>query len=117
MKHLSKTDFAEHFLKCEFEKILRVLYISPKDLQDDTIGTSVSEGYRNSFLGKRTAMDGYTSSSKDYTKSVTELFERYLRTEENLEDIIEIYLKQNISNFVTFELPPGNYSPRHLNFC
>ena len=57
--------------------------------------------------------DGYGVLFGGFIQSNFQEFESYLRSEIVLaEDDIELILKQNLSNFLTYELHPGVYTIR-----
>ena len=98
----------------EIEKDLDIEDITGEDLQDEIIGPIIIEEY-NEQVTKRMNDEQYMNNLAIYTSSVFQDFESFLRTQIDLvEDDIKLVLDEYNSNFITFELEPGNYSYRDI---
>ena len=99
----------------EIEKDLDMEDISAEDLQDDIIGPIIIEEY-NEQVTKRMNDEQYMNILANYTRSVFQDFESFLRTQIDLiEDDIKLVLDEYNSSFVTYELEPGVYSYREIS--
>ena len=94
----------------EIERDLDISDITAPDLQDDIIGPIIIEKYREQVT-KRMKDDKYMNILSQYTSSVFQDFESFLRTETDLvEDDIKLVLDEYNSNFITYELDPVIYT-------
>ena len=98
----------------ENEKELDIEDITAEDLQDDIIGPIIIEVY-NEQVTKRMTDEQYMNILANYTSSVFQDFESFLRAQIDLvEDDIKLVLDEYNSNFITYELEPGIYSYRDI---
>ena len=98
----------------EIEKDLDIEDITAADLQDDIICPIIIEEYREQ-VEKRMNDEQYMNILAIYTSSVFQDFESFLRTQiELVEDDIKLVLDEYNSNFITYELEPGDYSYRDI---
>ena len=99
----------------EIEKDFGFSDITAIDLQDDVIGPIIIEEYREQVT-KRMKDDKYMRILSQYTNSVFQDFESFLRTEVDLvEDDIKLVLDEYNSSFVTYELDPGIYTFKDIS--
>ena len=88
--------------------------IAATDLEDDIIGPIIIEEYKEQ-VRKRMNDEQYMNLSANYTSSVFQDFESFLRTQIDLvEDDIKLVLDEYNSNFITYELEPVIYSYRDI---
>ena len=108
-------DFSFAELKDELEENRIFSSITPKHLQDKIIGPRIISAYKKPETEKgRTG--GYNILLMGYASSPFRDFETYLRTFVGLdEDVIRLLLKQKISNFNTYEIPPGMHSIKDIS--
>ena len=99
----------------EIEKDLDISDITATDLQDDKIGPNIIDEYRKQVT-KRMKDDKYMKILSQYTSSVFQDFESFLRTEVDLvgEDI-KLVLDEYNSSFVTYELDLGIYTFKDIS--
>ena len=84
-------------------------------MQNDTLGPIIISIYRKIQLEK-SSTDGYTFLSMTYFTSPLRDFESYHRVGRYLKEYdIQLILKHYISKFVTYEIPPGNYSIKDIS--
>ena len=94
----------------EIERDLGISDITDDDLQDDIIAPIIIEEYKKQVT-KRMKDGQYMNILAGYVSSVFQDFESYIRTEVDLvKDDIKLVLDEYNSNFVTYELDPGNYT-------
>ena len=94
----------------EIEKDLDISDITAADIQDDIIAPIIIEEYREKET-KRMEDVGYMKIVAGYVSSVFQDFESYFRTEVDLvEDDIKLVLDEYNSNFLIYQLEPGNYT-------
>ena len=93
--------FSNTKVRDEIEKDLDISDITATNLQDDIIGPIIIEEYREQ-IPKRMKDDKYMNILAQYTGSVFQDFESYLRTEIDLvEDDIKLVLDEYNSIFIT----------------
>ena len=98
----------------EIEKDLGIADIRAEDLRDEIIAPIIIEEYKKQVT-KRMNDEQYMNILADYTRSVFQDFESFLRTQIDLvEDDIKLVLNEYNSNFITYELEPGIYSYRDI---
>ena len=98
----------------EIETDLGIEDITAEYLQDDIIGPIIIEEY-NERVTKRMNDEQYMKILANYTISVFQDFESFLRTQIDLvEDDIRLVLDEYNSSFITYELEPCIYSYRDL---
>ena len=101
-------------VKDEIKKDLDIEDITAEDLQDDIIGPTIIEEYKEQVT-KRMNDEQYMNILAIYTSSVFQDFESFLRTQIDLvEDDIKLVLDEYNSNFITYELAPGIYTYRDI---
>ena len=94
----------------EIERDLDILDITATDLQDEKLGPSIINKYRQRVT-KRIKDDNYMLISAGYTKSVFQDFESYVRTKVDLvEDDNRLVLDEYNSSFNTSEILPSFYT-------
>ena len=99
----------------EIEKDLDIEVNTAADLQDDLIAPIVIEEYKEQVT-KRMKDGQYMNILANYTSSVFQDFESFLRTQIDLvEDDIKLVLEEYNSSFTTYELEPGIYSYREIS--
>ena len=99
----------------ETGKDLDIEDITAADLQDDIIGPIIIEEY-NEQVTKRMNDEQYMNILANYTSSVFQDFESFLRTQIDLvEDDIKLVLDEYNSNFFTYELEPGTYTFKDIS--
>ena len=93
----------------EIEKDLDISDFTASDLEDNTVGPSTIEEYRNQVT-MRMKDDKYIDILGFYVSSVFQDFESCLRREVDLvEDDNKLVLDEHNSSFIIFELQPGIY--------
>ena len=99
----------------EIEKDLDIEDITAADLQDDIIGPITIEEYKEQ-VSKRMKDEQYMNILAISTRSVFQVFESFLRTQNDLiEDDVKLVLDEYNSSFITYELEPGIYSSREIS--
>ena len=107
-------EFSFEELKDEVEEIFNISNITHKHLEDETIGPRIIKTYCD-LRSEKSSIDGYIILLLGYAGSLFRDFESYLRNVVGLdEDDIQLILKQCISNFVTSELGPSDYTIEDL---
>ena len=95
-------EFSFEELKVELEEILNIPVITAYHLQHETMGPRIVEAYRK-LTSEISSNDRYIKIIMGFAISPFRVFESYLRIEVCLgENDIHLILKQNISNFVTY---------------
>ena len=101
----------------EIEKDLGIEDITATDLQDDIIAPIIIKEYKEQVT-KRMNDEQYMNILANYTSSVFQDFESFLRTQIDLvEDDIKLVLDEYNSKFVTYELDPGIYTYKYLSIA
>ena len=78
-------------------------------MEDETLAPLIIDTYQK-LRSDKLSRDGYSVLLMRYATSPFRDFESYFRIVAGLEqDNIQLILKQNNGNFITFELDPGNY--------
>ena len=91
----------------ELEENLSISDITQKPLQHEKTGPHILEAYKK-MRSEKSSTDGCFIISMSYACSPLQDFESYLRIVVGLdEDDIQLILKKNSSNFVTYEISPG----------
>ena len=99
----------------EIERDLDISVITAADLQDDIIARIIIEEYREQIT-KRMKYDKYMNILAQYTGSVFQDFENFLRTDIDLvEDDIKLVLDEYNSSFITYELDSGIYNFKDIS--
>ena len=99
----------------EIERDLDISDITAEDLQDDIIAPIIIDEYKKQVT-VRMNDGGYMNILSRYTHSVFQDFESFLRTQIDLvESDIKLVLDEYNSNFVTYEITPGNYSFKDIS--
>ena len=99
----------------EIEKGLDIEDITAADLQNEIIGPIIVEEYREQVT-KRMNDEQYMNILANYTSSVFQDFESFLRTQIDLvEDGIKLVLDEYKSNSITYELQPGFYNFKDIS--
>ena len=107
-------EFSFEDLKDELKEILEISDITDKHLQDESTSPRIIEAYKKLRLEK-TSTDGYLILLMAYARSPFRDFESFLRMTGDLdEDDIQLMLKQNNENIITYELDPGNHTLEDL---
>ena len=107
-------EFSFEELKDELEGILNISDFTPYHLQHETVGPRIIQAYRN-LRSEKSNTDGYIILLLGYARSPFRDFESYLRIVVGLdEDDVQLIFKQYNANFVTYELPPANYTIEDL---
>ena len=102
-------------VRVEIKGDLDISKITATDLQDDLIGPTIIDEYREQ-LTKRKEDGAYMSILSLYRGSVFQDFENYLRTEIDLvQDDIRLVLYKYNSSFFTYDLQPGIYTFKDLS--
>ena len=97
-------------LKDELEEILDISHITNEHLDDELLEPQIIDEYIKLSTEKSNS-DGYMILLYGYTRSRFGDFESYLRFVIGLDEKdIQLILKEYISHFITYELPPGIYS-------
>ena len=99
----------------EIERNLDISDITAADLQDNIIGPIIVEEYKEQVT-KRMEDEQYMNISSIYTSSVFQDFERFLRTQIDLnENDMKLVLDEYNSSFITYQLPPGIYTFKDIS--
>ena len=99
----------------KIEKDLDIEDITATDLQDDIIGPIIIEEYREQVT-KRLKDDKYMRILSQYTNSLFQDFESFLRTEVDLvNDDVKLVLDEYNSSFVLYELDPCIYTFKDIS--
>ena len=107
-------EFSFEELKDELEEFLIIPNITDDLLEDKTMGPRIIKTYWK-LRSEKSSTDGYIDLLMGYARSPIRDFESYLRIVVGLdEDDIQLILKQNNANFVTYELDPDNYTIEDL---
>ena len=94
-------------LKDELEEIPNVSDLAPYNLQHQKIGPRIIDTYMQ-LISEKSSTDGYITFLMGFTRSPIRDFESYPRVSVGLDgDDFQFKLKQNISNFVTYDIVPG----------
>ena len=89
--------------------------ITATDLQDDLIAPIIIEEYKE-HITKRMKVEQYMNILSNYTSSVFQDFESFLRTQNDLiEDDIKLVFDEYNSSFITHELQPGIYTFKDIS--
>ena len=101
-------EFSFSELKNELEEILSVSDSTQYHLQHDKVGPRIIQAYEK-LRSEKSNTDGCIILLMGYARSPIREFENFLRIVLALdEDDIQLILKQYSSNFVTYEITPGN---------
>ena len=101
-------------LEDELEEILKIPQITDDHSEDEIPGPRVIEAYWE-LRSEKSSTDGYIILLLAYARSPFRDFESYLRNVVGLdEDGIQLILKQQNANFVTYELGPDIYAIQDL---
>ena len=107
--------FSNTIVRDEIEKDLVIEDITAAELQDETIGPIINEGYKEQIT-KRMKNEQYMNNLSFYTRSVFQDFESFLRTQIDLvEDDIKLVLDEYIASFITYENPPDIYTFKDIS--
>ena len=99
----------------EIERDLGISVITPADLQDEIIDPIIIDEYRKQVT-KRMKDGQYKTILAIYVDSVFHDFESFLGAQIDLvEDHIKLFLDENSSKFITYDLEPGIYNYRGIS--
>ena len=99
----------------EIERDLDMSDFTATDLQDDIIGPTIFEEIREQVTN-RMKDEQYMNFFSNYTSSIFQDFESFLRTQIDLiEDDINLVLDENNSSFITYEITPGIYTFKDIS--
>ena len=102
-------------LKDELEEILGIPHITREHLLDDETASRIIDEYHKVSHEKKNS-DGYTILLLNYSRSQFRDFESYLRIRVGLdEEDIQLILKEDNSQFITYQLSPGIYTIQDIS--
>ena len=108
-------EFSLAELKNEFDEFLSISDNTPSHLQRETKGPRNIQAYKK-LRSAKSSIDGCLILIMGYAPSPFRGFESYPRSVVGSdEDDIQLILKQYISNFVTYEIPPSIYSIKDIS--
>ena len=108
-------EFSIEELEDEVEEKLSIPDINSHHLRHEKTGPRIVQTSKKEKLAK-SSTDGYIILLLGYARSLVRDCESYLRIVVGLdEDDIQITLKQNNSNFVTYEKSPGVYTTKDIS--
>ena len=108
-------EFSFKNIEDEPEENLSISDLTPYHLQHENRGPRIIEAFKKVGLEKSNT-DGNIIQLKGYARSPIRHFESYPRMVVGLDgDDIQLTLKQNNSNFVTYEFSPGIYTVEDIS--